>query len=361
MSSITYVILTLVSFVLLCYAATRSNPLQVRPVCHCPALPPSLPPVPALPLDSPFQESDLTSLVSISVLWSRGYFDLVSLDNPQIPIGYFMKPTEHLSPPDSMAKDFKDLQGWVWIRTGSHFNQPNDLEQFVRTVLPNITRPIRLISGDGDAGVPGNLMPGVSDAILEHPMVNVWYTQNYDGSVNHPKIRPLPIGLDLHFGFNTAAYKRLEPLLKAAADSSPPSERHNVVFVGSLGNSNPERSRMFEALRDTPHVTFSDDRVDYADAMREYGKYRFAVSPRGNGIDCHRTWELLAVRTIPILLTSSIDSLFENLPVVIVKDWTEVQNSENLERWFSEHASNLELPGTTWINRARFLDMSPLN
>lgn len=133
------------------------------------------------------------------------------------------------------------------------------------------------------------------------------------------------------------------------------------MFVGALGKTNPERAVMYAALENTPHVILSDQRVDYVDAMREYGKYRFAVSPRGNGIDCHRTWELLTMRTIPILLTSSIDSLFEKLPVVIVKDWAEVRDESNLERWFNEHASKLELPGTTWINRGRFVDMSPLN
>lgn len=361
MGNTAVIVLTCVSLGLLCYAATREKPPLVRSgppsaelYSPCPAPAPDPAPV-------PFQEADLLGLIPISVVWSRGYFDLVHLDNPQIPMGYFMKPTEHLSPPDSMAKDFANLQGWVWVRTGSHFNRPNDLEQFVRTVMPNITKPIRLISGDGDAGVPGSLVPGVADAILEHPMVNVWYTQNYDGSMNHPKIRPLPIGLDLHFGFNIAAEKRLTPLFRAAAESAIPAERQDAVFVGALGNTNPERAVMYAALESTPHVIFSNQRVDYVDAMREYGRYRFAVSPRGNGIDCHRTWELLTMRTIPILLTSSIDSLFEKLPVVIVKDWAEVRDQSNLERWFNEHAPKLELPGTTWINRARFVDMSPLN
>lgn len=211
---------------MLLYVAVRAKPPLVRSVqpsndtallcAPCPVTTPEHAPV-------PFHEDDMLGLLPISVVWSRGYFDLVHLDNPQIPIEYFMKPTEHLSPPDSMARDFTSLQGWVWVRTGSHFNQPNDLEQFVRTVMPNITRPIRLISGDGDAGVPGNLVPGVADAILKHPMVNVWYTQNYDGGMSHPKIKLLPIGLDLHFGFNIAAEKRLAPLLRAAAESEIPA------------------------------------------------------------------------------------------------------------------------------------------
>ena len=33
----------------------------------------------------------------------------------------------------------------------------------------------------------------------------------------------------------------------------------------------------------------------------QYRKYRFGVSPRGNGLDCHRTWEMLYFGMIPIV------------------------------------------------------------
>ena len=47
--------------------------------------------------------------------------------------------------------------------------------------------------------------------------------------------------------------------------------------------------------------------------------YRFCISPPGAGIDCHRHWESLLLGTIPILLSSTIDSLFDDVPVIILK------------------------------------------
>ena len=45
------------------------------------------------------------------------------------------------------------------------------------------------------------------------------------------------------------------------------------------------------------------------------------MSPQGNGLDCHRTWEALILKTIPIVRTSSLDPLYEGLPVVVVHEW----------------------------------------
>jgi hypothetical protein len=53
-------------------------------------------------------------------------------------------------------------------------------------------------------------------------------------------------------------------------------------------------------------------------------RYAFVVSPHGNGLDCHRTWEALALGCIPIVKSSGIDPLFDELPVWIVKEWSDV-------------------------------------
>ncbi len=60
-------------------------------------------------------------------------------------------------------------------------------------------------------------------------------------------------------------------------------------------------------------------------------KYAFVVSPHGNGLDCHRTWEALCIGNIPIVKTSPIDSLFDELPILIVKDWNDI-NKQLLEK-----------------------------
>lgn len=51
---------------------------------------------------------------------------------------------------------------------------------------------------------------------------------------------------------------------------------------------------------------------------------KFVFSPRGNGIDCHRTCEALYLGAIPIVKTSFLDLIYEGLPVLIVQNWDEV-------------------------------------
>ncbi|TPX45296.1 hypothetical protein CcCBS67573_g10374 [Chytriomyces confervae] len=50
----------------------------------------------------------------------------------------------------------------------------------------------------------------------------------------------------------------------------------------------------------------------------------FVISPPGNGLDCYRTWETLFMGNYPVVLSSSLDSLYAQLPVVVVQSWAEV-------------------------------------
>ena len=53
-------------------------------------------------------------------------------------------------------------------------------------------------------------------------------------------------------------------------------------------------------------------------------KYPFWLSPLGNGLDCHRTWEALYLDIIPIVFSSSLNSLYADLPVLIINDWRDI-------------------------------------
>ena len=53
--------------------------------------------------------------------------------------------------------------------------------------------------------------------------------------------------------------------------------------------------------------------------------YAFVLSPSGNGIDCHRTWETLCLGCIPIVIGGFFNSIFKDLPVLIVKSWSDVR------------------------------------
>ena len=50
-------------------------------------------------------------------------------------------------------------------------------------------------------------------------------------------------------------------------------------------------------------------------------------------MDTHRAWEILSMRTVPIVIASPLDALHEQFPVVIVEDWQEAFEEGALERF----------------------------
>ena len=84
--------------------------------------------------------------------------------------------------------------------------------------------------------------------------------------------------------------------------------------------------------------------------MQTLSLYKFCVAPPGRGIDSHRCWEALMVGTIPIVINSTINELYEDLPVIIVNSWDVItvkflnkkydemmKTSYNFEKVYSEY------------------------
>ena len=74
------------------------------------------------------------------------------------------------------------------------------------------------------------------------------------------------------------------------------------------------------------------------DLFEERAKYVFLLSPLGNGFDCHRTWEGILFGHIIIVQSSPLDRLYleHDLPVVIVDDWREI-NESMLYVWYERY------------------------
>lgn len=61
---------------------------------------------------------------------------------------------------------------------------------------------------------------------------------------------------------------------------------------------------------------------DFEEYIKLLETYKFCICPPGRGIDTHRCWEALMVGTIPIVLSSPLNSLYINLPVLVVENLT---------------------------------------
>ena len=72
-------------------------------------------------------------------------------------------------------------------------------------------------------------------------------------------------------------------------------------------------------------------------------KSKFALAPPGFGMDTHRAWEILNMHAIPIVISSPLDKLYSQFPVIIVKKWQEVFDTGALERFTLEIASKFDI------------------
>lgn len=59
--------------------------------------------------------------------------------------------------------------------------------------------------------------------------------------------------------------------------------------------------------------------------FEELSKYKFIISPEGNGIDCHRHYEALIAGCIPIIEEhSGIRNKYGNCPILYTQDYSEI-------------------------------------
>ena len=208
------------------------------------------------------------------------------------------------------------------------------LQDFTANHLPNIKTPFILVSGDADAQVPtGSMSLAGFKQLYKNEYLVAWYSQNLVFSPkDYPKFHYFPIGLDYHTLSDKACTwgpmsspKKQEDLLKAVASRAVPFwERKPMAYT--TFHFEIDRGKRQEAVEQIPSdlVYYESKRVFRMASWRNQTKYAFVVSPPGKGYDCHRTWEALCLGCIPILISSPLDNMFEDLPVLIVSSWADL-------------------------------------
>ena len=84
-----------------------------------------------------------------------------------------------------------------------------------------------------------------------------------------------------------------------------------------------EREKIIQLYKDKPWVTYQAG-ATWKDFYDQIATHKFVFSPRGNGVDCHRIWESLYLRTIPIVKRHSSLDDFKDLPILFVDNWDEI-------------------------------------
>lgn len=208
------------------------------------------------------------------------------------------------------------------------------LQDFAENYLDKIRTKFVLVTGDSDAAIPVQaLTESAFHRLIGSEFVIAWFSQNLVFSPKqYPKLRHLPIGLDYHtlasqnhsWGPRSSP-KTQEDLLFAVAKKAKPfyerPKKAYTTFHFELGRGGRQ-----QAYNQIPRelIHYEPEKTTRLVSWKNQSNYAFVASPPGEGLDCHRTWEALCLGCIPILLSTPLDDMFEDLPVLIVKSWTDV-------------------------------------
>jgi hypothetical protein len=323
----------------------------------------------------------------VELVWNKGIAALCDRRIPdEFPDGKTYSPVPMLagamaSPrlPDNLIADpqsYADIRDGelIWVRVSW-------LKSFIRQVLPLVNARFVLVTGDSDSSIPSEL--GAEAAtLLQSPKLIAWYTQNYDGTAISHKIDHLPIGNDFHmlseapvWGEGITSPEEQEKKLQSVAAQLPHHEdRIPQVYVDfawqkSLGIRHYRRfhpltgTRLWKTrrvvtrkVRKLPGVFLQEHPLPRTELWGERGKYAFVLSPHGMGLDCHRTWEALALGHIVLVPSSSLDPIYSGLPVVPLRSWDEI-NQVNLQKWLTQFSRTSiireKLTSNYWIEKMR--------
>ncbi len=257
---------------------------------------------------------------------------------------------------------------------------------FYKEVLPKLPVPIILMISDGDESFPSSCADSIDiKKLIQDDKILHIFAQNCDYKGTDGKVTPIPIGIDFH----TMAFKKgarpswgeMKPVLEQEAilqrilsSLKPTGERKCRAFVDfqhidsmRYGNNkrylefHEDRTSIFHKLLATNLIDYSKEMTTREELWKKKGEYAFSISPPGNGYDCHRTWEDLALGCIVIVKSTPIDPLFEGLPVILVKDWDEV-TEENMKKWLKQYGDAFSNPfyrekltNRYWLNKMKSL------
>ena len=185
------------------------------------------------------------------------------------------------------------------------------LASFFTQIHPFIVHPYILVTHNSDDSAPGQF-----GYVLDEEKLIAWFSQNVDDP-SHEKMHPIPIGIA-----NRSWAHGNGSMIEAVSKRELP-KTHLLYLNVAVSTYPTERSQVFNLFYRAPFAYYSPMQ-SFETYLGDVASSQFVASPRGNGLDTHRFWESLYLGAYPIVKSSSLDSLYADLPVVIIQNWEEV-------------------------------------
>lgn len=166
------------------------------------------------------------------------------------------------------------------------------------------------------------------------PNIVYWFAQNVNA--HREGLIPLPIGIErVNGGGSSYDYKAI------ALEYNIPRDISNLVYMNHTDRNHPFRSVIKSKLKTYDWVTCVEDKVTFPEYLKQTHSHRYIVSPIGNSLDGHRTWEAMYLGVIPIVNSNFVNNHFKHLPMLIVDDISTVTEYQLLTQLEYFDANNV--------------------
>jgi hypothetical protein len=162
------------------------------------------------------------------------------------------------------------------------------------------------------------------------------------------KVIPAPYGLQRQMNSSDNRNQILNFVMKKYKDFDP----SNLLYINHSINTNPkERLGINEIFEDKKWALVDRERVDYESFLKKILNHKFIICPIGNALDCHRNWEVIYLRRVPVMRRHPyLEELYKDYPILFVDQYEDldenllIENDHLYQKVKSMNLNGLTLP-----------------
>lgn len=188
------------------------------------------------------------------------------------------------------------------------------LDDFIERMWPNMNGQYILMTHNSDHGIHAQHLPLLEDEKLIH-----MFSQNTH--IEHPKLTALPIGIA-----NSMWPHGQVSSIQHLVSLKDPIKKERIYVNVSEGTNREHRGKVLDTMHNNSLCDFYPQNRPHKVYLEEMAGYKWVLSPRGNGVDCHRLWECMYAGGIAICDNSVNARAFKEmgLPIILIDDYTDI-------------------------------------
>ena len=185
----------------------------------------------------------------------------------------------------------------------------------------------------------------IDDFIIDRIPENVACISAVNAITHNDKVIPAPYGVQRRMTPDDDRIEQLTEWMEFDNKDNP----DNLLYVSHNESSNARRLGIKNLFYDKDWAEVNEQRVSYNTFLSNLSNSKFLICPIGNAIDCHRNWEVLYMRRVPVMVRDPyLEKLYEDYSVLFVDDYKDVTKellikNDNL----FQKAQTMDLSGLT--------------